>query len=54
MKLFEFAKEYYQWIIDSKQMRTDLEKIISDMEDLSSRVLNPGSHAGIALFIKRK
>jgi hypothetical protein len=52
--LFDYSKDYYQWILDSKKMRADLKKVISEMEDLSNRVLNPGSHSSAVPLYKKE
>jgi energy-coupling factor transporter ATP-binding protein EcfA2 len=54
INLFQQSKEHLQWLADSAKMRADLLKMINDMEDLSGRILNPGSHTGAAPLFKKE
>lgn len=54
LNLFQQSKEHLQWLADTTTMRIDLLKMITDMEDLSGRILNPGSHTGAAPLFKKE
>lgn len=43
--LFQYSKDYYDWLKSSEQYRNDLISLIDDMEEMSSRILNPASHS---------
>ena len=52
--LLNHSETQLKWLKDSAEHRTKLNKIIDDMNDLSSRVLNPGAHASTTAMYKRE